>query len=78
MLQSIVLRESSSVSVTEHAACGNWDAFDSIMARVPDVPPVPGMSGSVSLSGMSRGHADVSLLFAAILAVPRTFFLQSS
>lgn len=28
--------------VQQRAARGNWEDFDRIMARVPDVPPVPG------------------------------------
>jgi hypothetical protein len=30
------------LSVQERAARGNWENFDRIMARVPDVPPAPG------------------------------------
>ena len=30
------------LSVEERAVRGNWEDFDRIMARVPDVPPVPG------------------------------------
>ena len=30
------------LSVEERAERGNWEDFDRIMARVPDVPPVPG------------------------------------
>jgi hypothetical protein len=36
------LIESSKLSVNARAALGNWDDFDRIMARVPDVPPMPG------------------------------------
>ena len=30
------------LTVEERAARGNWEAFDRIMSRVPDAPPVPG------------------------------------
>lgn len=30
------------IDVKERAASGHWGDFDSIMARVPDSPPVPG------------------------------------
>ena len=30
------------LTVEERAAHGNWEDFDRIMARVPDVPPIPG------------------------------------
>ena len=30
------------LSVQDRAARGNWEDFDRIMSRVPDVPPVPG------------------------------------
>lgn len=30
------------LTVAERSARGNWADFDRIMARVPDVPPMPG------------------------------------
>ncbi len=29
-------------TVEDRASRGNWEEFDRIMARVPDVPPMPG------------------------------------
>ena len=41
-LRAAVTTPQLRLTVEERAARGNWEDFDRIMAKVPDVPPLPG------------------------------------